>query len=266
MLLALAVSALLASQLPPSPEANVLPPPAGGDETPLDQRAPLPDPSASSPPAPPPVPAPAPVPDDKPARPEPPSGMSQPATAAVQIAVGTGACCAGCCAAAPFTLGLALVPVVGGVAGAVAADLIIGGTIGVAETWAGDAWGQGRAPVLWPVAASAGMLLASTAFTTVATILEPPVLVPVPTDGDPKALLDAIAGARQGPLTRASSYVRYAACVGAIVLPAVVYALTETPKKPGDHGQGLPGLTSPADPVPVPRPAAPAGATVAMLF
>lgn len=276
MLLALAVTALVATQDPSpypydepaaGPAAEAAAAEAGAaaaaeeatGEPPLVELAP--DPSAASPPAA--SPPAAPVPDPKASAA--PSGMDQPALAAAQMAVGAGACCAGCCVSLPFTFGLALVPVVGGVAGSVVADLIVGGTIGVAETWAGDAWGKGRAPLLWPVAASAGILLASTAFSVVANVLEP-TTVPVVDPNNPNAALQALAQPK-GPLSTAASFVGLGACVGAVALPAIIYAFTATPKKPGDTGQGFPGFAAPADPVPGVVATVPAGGgTLAMRY
>lgn len=270
--MSIAFAALLAL-LPAQGGASPPPDPASDAPPPLVELAPSqPQDPAQDPaqdptqPAEPPVLKPKPKPDAKPAAPQASQGIAQPAIAGIQIAVGTGACCAGCCLSVPIvvplSLGLALVPVVGNVVTSMASNIIIGTSIGVAETWAGDAWGTQRAPMIWPVLASVGILTSATLLSTVASIVETPVVI---NPNDPNALAGAFAAG--GLLTQISNYYGLFACVGAIALPAAVYAFTATDKQPGDTGSGFPGIMEPAHP---PKPASTtttnASATTAMLY
>lgn len=233
--------------LVPAQEASERSDPAGDAPPPLVELAPTApvDPVQEAPPkaTAPPVLKPAPTPDKKKAPPVDAQGIAQPGLAAIQVAAGTGACCAGCCLSVPFVFGLALVPVVGGVASAMASNIIVGTSIGVAETWAGDAWGTQRGAMIWPVLASVGILTSSTLLSTAAAIVEPPV---IPNPNDPNALANAFTGG--GPLTTIANAYSLFACAGAIVLPAAVYAFTATDKQPGDTGSGFPGIMEPAHP------------------
>lgn len=229
---------------PPSDPAGDAPPPLV-ELAPADPAAP---PPAAAAPAAPVLPPAAPKPDKKGPAAE-SQGISAVGVGAIQIAVGTGACCAGCCIAIPFAFGLGLVPVVGTIASSVIFDLIVGTSIGVAETWAGDAWGKQRAALIWPVVASIGILLSSTALTTVARIVEP-VTLPDPTQvnpNDPASVAAALATGGNGPITAIANYYGLFACVGSIVVPAIVYAVVAEDKKPGDTG-GFPGIMESARP------------------
>lgn len=248
MSIALAFAALLlvpAQDAPPDPAGDAPPPVV--ELAPAEQPPPLaPEtPPAVTPPASTPAPAPAPAPDKK----TEPQGIGPVGVAAIQIAAGTGACCAGCCISVPFVLGLGLIPVVGGVLSSMGSNLIVGSAIGVAETWVGDAMGQQRAALIWPVVASVGILTSSTALSIVASIVEPRV-PPDPTQidpNDPASFANALGAAGGGPVTTISAYYGMAACVGAIVVPAIVYAVMAEDKKPGDTG-GFPGIMEPAHP------------------
>jgi hypothetical protein len=232
------------------------PPPDALGEAPPAAEAPAEAPAVEAPPLVELAPAEAaetPAPDRRPPAPPPPSGIDPVGVAAIQIGVGAGACCAGCCIAAPVALGLSLgvglIPVVGTLVPGLAADAIIGTTIGVAETWAGDALGKERAPLIWPVVASVGLLASGTVFSAAAALIEPRPLVDLTSidPSDPVALAAAFGAAGGGILTTAASYYSLFACAGAVVLPAVVYAITATEKKPGDPG-GFPGIMEPANP------------------
>jgi hypothetical protein len=242
MSIAVAFAALMlvpAQAPPPDPAGD--PPPPVVELKPVDEAAPD---APKVPVLPPPAPKP-----DKPAPPAESQGIGAVGVGAIQVAVGTGACCAGCCISSPFWFGLALVPVVGGVASSVLVDLVVGTSIGVAETWAGDAWGKQRAALLWPVVASAGILLSSTALSTVARIVEPVTLPPFDPN-NPPALNQVAVG---GPVTTIANYYSLAACVGAVVLPAIAYAVVAEDKKPGDTG-GFPGVMEPAHPAATTKP------------
>lgn len=220
---------------PPSDPAGEAPPPL----VELAPPAPVdPAPEASPPATQPPAVKPAPMPDKK--QTPPAQGIAQPAMAAIQVAVGAGACCVGCCLSLPFVFGLALVPVVGGVASAMVSNIIVGTSIGVAETWAGDAWGTQRGAMMWPVLASVGILTSSTLLSTAAAIVEP---LAIPNPNDPNALANAFTGG--GPLRTIANAYSLFACAGAIVLPAAVYAFTATDKQPGDTAAGSPASWSP---------------------
>lgn len=247
------------------PAQDAVPPadPAGDAPPPLVELAPAsPPPPAATPPVAAPTP---PAPDKTTAA---PNGIAPVGIGAIQVGVGAGACCAGCCLSIPFAFGLGLLPVVGGVASAVASNLVVGGSIGLAETWAGDAWGQQRAALIWPVVASVGVLMSSTVLSVTASIVEPrtpPDLTNVDPN-DPAALALALGTAGGGPLTTISGYYGIAACLGAVVVPAFVYAIMATDKKPGDTG-GFPGFMEPANPAPAPTTSAPAAdRTVAMRY
>lgn len=179
-------------------------------------------PPASSPP-----PAAAPAPDAKPA------GMDVVPTAAAQCGAGMAGCCVGACVAAPCSL----IPFVG----IVTSPLIVGTAIGATETVVGDALGQKRAALLWPVVASVGIMATgalanlglSLALGLGASALDPSVL----TSGAlPAAYI-------------ASSAVSLGTLVLAGVVPVIIYQLTGVEKEPGDAGGfGMPGITAPADP------------------
>jgi hypothetical protein len=236
--------------LVPAQDAAPPAPPAGDAPPPLVELAPATPTTPTEPPAPvDPEPTPPPLTPQPDKVAGPPQGIAPVGVAAIQLGVGVGACCAGCCISVPFTIGLGLIPIVGGAASSLGSSLIVGTTIGVAETWAGDAFGQQRAALIWPVVASAGILLSSSALSIVARIVEPATL-PNPTQvdpTDPASVAAALGTAGGGPLTTIAGYYGLAACLGAIALPAIVYAITAEDKKPGDTG-GFPGIMEPGHP------------------
>ena len=171
----------------------------------------------------------APIPDAK------PQGMDGVATAGAQMGAGVGACCVGGCVAIPC----AFVPFVGPFLGSVVSGVIIGGT----ETVVGDALGQKRAAMLWPVLASSGILVAGglvnlgigLAFGFSSTVLD----------------LNNLNGLGSIPSLAlgVSAGVSLTTAVAAVVVPALIYQFTGVDKEPGDTGGlGMPGLVGPADP------------------
>lgn len=171
----------------------------------------------------------APIPDAK------PQGMDGVATAGAQMGAGVGACCVGGCVAIPC----AFVPFVGPFLGSIVSGVIIGGT----ETVVGDALGQKRAAMLWPVLASSGILVAGglvnlgigRAFGFSSTVLDPNNLNGL--GSIPSLALGVSVG------------VSLTTVVAAVVVPALIYQFTGVDKEPGDTGGfGVPGFVSPADP------------------
>jgi hypothetical protein len=177
----------------------------------------------------PPAPSPpsAPAPDAKPA------GMDVVPTAAAQCGAGVAGCCVGTCVAAPCSL----IPFVG----LVTSPLIVGTAIGASETVVGDALGQKRAALLWPVVASVGIMATgalanlglSLALGLGASALDPRVFA---SGALPAAYI-------------ASSAVSLGTLVLAGVVPVIIYQFTGVDKEPGDAGGfGMPGIMAPADP------------------
>lgn len=201
-----------------------------------------------------------PAPDREHGRRVPPQGMDGVTVGALQMGAGTAACCVGCCVSVPAVYGLGLIPVVGGVLGALANDIITGAFIGATEGFVGDSFGQQRSALLWPVATSAGILVAVNVVTIAIGMIASVNGVTPPTNpADPAAATTYLAQA--GPYALANGVISLAGTAAAIVVPVLVYGVTAVDKKPGDTGQGLPGLTSPADPVPAKAPT-----TVAMRY
>ncbi len=171
----------------------------------------------------------APIPDAK------PQGMDGVATAGAQMGAGVGACCVGGCVAIPC----AFVPIVGPILGNVVSGVIIGGT----ETVVGDALGQKRAAMLWPVLASSGIMVVGglvnlgvgLAFGLSSAVLDP-------------SNLAQNTGAL-GVAFGVSAGVSLTTVVAAVVVPALIYQFTGVDKEPGDTGGfGMPGIVGPADP------------------
>lgn len=207
---------------------------AASDPSPAAAAAPAAAPAAEAPPpvveAPPtstPPPAAAPAPDAK------PTGMDAVPTGAAQCGAGMVGCCVGSCVAAPCSL----IPFVG----LVTSPLIVGTAIGASETVVGDALGQKRAALLWPVVASVGIMATgalanlglSLALGLGASALDPSVL----TSGALSAGVLATSAVSLGTLVLAG------------VVPVIIYQFTGVEKEPGDAGGfGMPGITAPADP------------------
>lgn len=168
-----------------------------------------------------------PAPDAKPA------GMDVVPTAAAQCGAGMAGCCVGACVAAPCSL----IPFVG----VVTSPLIVGTAIGASETVVGDALGQKRAALLWPVVASVGIMATGTlanlglslALGLGASTFDPSVL----TSGALPAGVLATSAVSLGTLVLAG------------VVPVIIYQFTGAEKEPGDAGGfGMPGIMTPADP------------------
>lgn len=149
----------------------------------------------------------------------PPPGTNAPTTAALQLVAGGAACC---------VLGtLTSVPLIGPLVVAVAA----GPVIGVVETVVGDAIGDSRSALLWPVVTSTGIFVAGGVATVVASYV-----AATSFSADPR-LYTAIF---------ATPFVTSAL---GIAVPVVVYHLAATPKVNGDPGGiGIPGIIRPSDP------------------
>jgi len=257
MLLSLALFFALQDPTPPPPAGDP-PPPVADAPAPAPPPISYDDPLTGSPAAPSARP--------KPDKPLPPAtGLDPFTTAGAQVGVGTVGCCVGCCVAIPFTIGIGLTPVVGTYISGFVGNIIIGTVIGGSEAVAGDWWGKQRAPMIWPIVASAGVLTAAAVASTVLSLVSAQVVQPPANFTDPNALNKYLAQA--GGFGLASIAINVGAIAIAIVLPAGVYMWTAVDKKPGDTGQGFPGLLSPADPVPTPKPsAASSSSPVAMAY
>ena len=191
--------------------APVIPPPTTTSVPPAIQRQPLPR-------------------DDGPA------GWDTVPSASAQLGAGTAACCVSCCVAVP----LGFIPFVGATLGNIASGVIIGG----AEAVVGDAVSQKRAPMLWPMLASSGILVTA-GFVNIGlnSALGLGEVDPAVIAADPDAAA-AYLGKAAIPLA-----VGVGASIAAIVVPVVIYHLTGVDKQPGeDGGLSLPGFLEPADP------------------
>ncbi len=167
----------------------------------------------------------------------PPPGLNAPTTAAVQLLAGGAACCA------VGTL-VTSVPLLGPLVAAVVAGPLIGGV----ETVVGDAIGNSRSALLWPVITSTGIFVAGGITTAVASYV---------------AATSFSADPRLYSMIFATPFVTSAL---GLVVPVVVYHLAATPKAHGDPGGiGVPGIIKPSDPTnsrdpPATTPAVPANA------
>jgi hypothetical protein len=241
----------------PAQAEDATPDPAPADPAeppaPIELQEPLIAPGPLTPdPAPPPAAAPraSPAPDPTAA----PSGWDGMSTGAAQVGAGTAACCVGAC----VTLPCALIPFAGGVLSSLVVGAIVGGT----EAVVGDAVGQKRGAMLWPILASSGIFVAGGLINLAITLgAGLGSVTPINPDG-------TLNPAYQGILF-VSLGVSLATLVAGIVVPALVYQLTGVDKEPGDEGGfGMPGFTSPADPTGTreqraAQPAAPTPATKA---
>jgi hypothetical protein len=154
----------------------------------------------------------------------PPRGLDTPATAGVQLLVGGVACFA-------TNSVLSIVPIVGPIVSTLAIGTIVGG----AETATGDAIGQSRSAMVWPVVTSTTIFVAG----SVASVL-------VSIDGArsaPEALLAVLLG---GPVQTA---IGAASGIVGVAVPVIAYHLTAVPKENGDPGGlSIPGFLVPSDP------------------
>jgi hypothetical protein len=156
--------------------------------------------------------------------PRPPPGVNAPATAAVQLLVGGVACFA-------TTSVLNIVPIVGPIVSTLAAGAIVGG----AETAVGDAIGQSRSALVWPVVTSTSIFLAG----GVANVL----VSTMSARSVPEALLALTFG---GPVQTA---IGVGTGIIGVAVPVVAYHLAAVPKAPDDPGGlSLPGILVPSDP------------------
>jgi hypothetical protein len=173
-----------------------------------------------------------PEPSVLPAPDAPPPGWDAVPTGAVQGLAGTGACCVAGCLSIP----LAFVPVVG----PVVANVIAGVLVGTTETVVGDAVGNTRGALLWPVLTSSGIFVAGGIAATVASVAVA-VTVPVTFETITSGTYLAAAFIPVG--------IAVATSVAGVAVPVVAYHLTAVPKEPGDAGGfGMPGIAEPADP------------------
>ncbi|MFZ9887858.1 MAG: hypothetical protein ACO3JL_10175 [Myxococcota bacterium] len=239
----LTLTLLLALQTPPADPAAT--PPAAA-ETASSEEAPMPS-----------VPAADPAVE--------PEGWSPLAVGGVQLASGAGACCVGACLTLPLSIGFAFVPVVGPFLATAAGAVIEGALIGGVDTWVGDRFGRQRAAMIWPMLAASGSLLvgglAANFFALATTGSAGSQFTLTNTNGlsvNLNNLNDA------DPVV--TTAISYAGLAAALVLPVVVYALTATDKGPGDEGQGLPGILSPAEPMPEASPSVALQTHVAMHY
>lgn len=217
MLVSLMVAVMLSAQAPGAETPPVVAPADSTTTTTTTQPAVV----ASPPPA----PTAGPAPDQK------PTGLDTVPTAAAQMGAGVAGCCVGACIGAPC----ALIPFAGGFL----SSIIVGTAIGATETVVGDAVGQKRAAMLWPVLSSAGILLVGQA-ASVGVLLALTGTAAL----DPTQLTGAL-----GVPQIASAAVSLTALVAALVVPAVIYQFTGVEKEAGDRGGfGMPGITEPADP------------------
>lgn len=248
---------------PPPPALLEVAPPAPEVAPPAPEVAPPPPevapPAAEAAPPPPPTPAPTPKPDA--AGKFVPAGMDPIVVGGVQVAAGTGACCVGCCVSAPFNLLLGFIPIVGSLAAGILTSVIAGVLIGGTETFVGDFLGKQRAPMLWPVVAAGGSLLVGAIAQAVVLIAVTPATQQVARSNDPDALRAAV-----GSNSAIFLGVLAASVAAAVVAPAAVYGLTAIDKKPGDTGQGFPGILVPANPAPAPPKSAALPVAVAMRY
>jgi hypothetical protein len=189
-----------------------------------------------------------------------PEGWSPLAVGGVQLASGAGACCVGGCLTLPLSIGFAFVPVVGPFLATAAGAVIEGALIGGVDTWVGDRFGRQRAAMIWPMLAASGSLLVgglAANFFALAT---------TGSAGSQPTLTNGLSGSGTPAVPVVPVAISYAGLAAALVLPVVVYALTATDKGPGDEGQGLPGILSPAEPMPEASPSAALQTHVAMHY
>ena len=226
------------------------PPPAPVEQAPpvVELAPPKPPPPVIAPPEPaaPPGPPATPQPDKKPKPPVEKYGVGPVSTGLIQVAAGTGACCLGCGAAIPVQLGLGLLPVVGSYASDLAGDIIIGTAVGGTEAVLGDVVGGQRAPVAWPTLFAVAMFLGDTATVLVLKAVYKVDLTAVPQDA---AGFNAYVN-QHANYFLASGAAGIGFTLAAIVGPSIIYGATAVDKKPGDEGQGFPGIFGPADPQP----------------
>ena len=190
-------------------------------------------------------------------KPEVREGLEPLPTAAVQLGAGVGACCVGSVIGTVPCLGLSLIPIAGPVLGPVACALISGGSIGGVEAYVGDAFGQQRAPALWPIIAGVAPMLATAAVFGAYDVFATANISPTSSAAQQQDFINRSQGAVVAVLAVVSI-----APVVAVALPAALYAATAVDKKPGDTGQGLPGLLDPASP----QPAGPKHIKIAMAY
>jgi hypothetical protein len=251
-MLALAAAVLsLAAQAgaPPDPTA----PPAAdappADAPPISQAVPLvpfeappPPPVNPTHPEAPPPPSATPAPDQKKKKPklEESHGLDPLATGLVQVAAGTGGCCVGCCVSLVPFFGFSIIPgLVGGILASVSVVTITGATVGGTEGIVGDLFGNDRAPLLWPVLTSVGAMTLTTGGLVALAAFAPAI------PGNATTL-----PASYTPFAFGELGVIVVGTAATLILPAVVYAATSSPKQPGDVGQGFPGIVTPAAPEP----------------
>ena len=218
---------VLASQDAPPPAPEALAPPASAVEAPPAEAPPVPVPPPAASPAPP-------APDKKaPPKADSSGKLDGAMLGLVQVAAGCATLCVG------FPLGL--VPCFG--------HLALAALVGGVETWVGDTFGATRAPLIWPMLANMGALLAVAAVDFAAYFGL--VLGIVGASATSPDLFRSINNL--GPVLVLVVYGGLAA-VGVLNLiiltatPALVYGFTSVEKAPGDDGSAFPGIMEAADP------------------
>ena len=126
--------------------------------------------------------------------------------------------------------------------------------VGAVETIVGDALGQKRGALLWPILGTYGALLAGqvliwgTALVSAALVgggIAGLTGVVTRSGTDPQVLLAALLGS-YGVVLGAVLVAGLVSSVLYYVTPAIVYAFTSEDKKPGDTGFRFPGLVAPS--------------------
>ena len=155
-----------------------------------------------------------------------PPGMDPFTTGLVQVAAG-------------MAVGTAIAPLntaTCGLFGCLAGPAVIG----YAETWAGDYVGQQRGAAIYPIAAQYAFGIAATAAS-----IALPFVFPVSPSASSDIGQNIIRQISQPNFWIVQGTGIAISAVGATVIP-IVYYLTAEDKQPGDTGQGLPGVYSPA--------------------
>lgn len=159
----------------------------------------------------------------------------------------------GCAALAALSLAGAI-PVIGWYCIAPLSGMLAPAIIGITETVVGDTIGTSRGSLLWPVLAAYAAELVGASLTVVGMTATALIL----TGGSLGAIFGG--GASDPGLLVASILTTYLAVAvvgatgalltvaGTVITPAVVYALTSEPKRPGDTEFRFPGIISPSHP------------------
>jgi hypothetical protein len=225
-------------------QAGEAPPPPPMDDDPPAQTEPA---APAAPPAPP-ADAPHATPPSAQAPGEAPSGIDPILTAVLQCGAAGGAACL-----MQFLTGL---PVIGYILGTFTWALcpIL---VGTAVTFTGDMLGQQRAPLVWPILGAfvgevvwAGLsVLGLVAGLAVGGVGIAALIGEASASADPLILLGTIFGT-YALVAAVTAIGVIAGFIAFLAIPVAAYMLTAEDKRPGDTGQGLPGILEPghADP------------------